>query len=360
MLTKHVPFVRLSPPNIKRFLEITNVVMKRGRFILDDQVEKFEQEFAEYIGTKYCVGVGNGFDALRLCIYATGLESHIALPANAPLPVWQAADTWGLNIIPCDPFLETYQMNFGAYKPREDYKHKHAIVVHLYGMPADMDEAQRFVGTTGTLIEDCCQAHGAGYKGKKVGTFGMASAFSFYPTKNLGCFGDGGAVCTNSEYIANRVKMAREYGRGEGWGINSRLDELQAAYLREGLRTLDDENKSRRTKVSLYAQRLSGMEEVILPNPGDFIPNIVPVWHQLVVRCADRHELRIHLFENGIETMIHYPTPCYKMPAFDYYSGYFPNADKLSREVLSLPIGKGITEDDVEYVAGKIKEFYAR
>lgn len=356
---RHVPFTNLSPSDHASFVWSDlnlrfRAILQRGKFILGEEVEAFEEEFAGFVGVKYCIGVGNGFDALQIILRCLDIKpkDYVIVPSNAPLPVWMAVSNVGAIPYPVEPNPTTYQMEF-AYQGVKHDKIKAAIVVHLYGIPADMTYTIRM--NTVPIIEDCCQSHGAIYDNKQTGNFGVAAASSFYPTKNLGAYGDGGAILTNHSDLAHKARLMRSYGSGMMIGVNSRLDELQAGFLRLKLKSLKADIDFRNIKAKIYFDKLTGV--VGMPYA---VPSCEPSWHQFVVRCERRDDLRKFLLDNGIETMIHYPVPCHQMPVYKplFEGKSYPIAEELSAKVLSLPIGQGITALDVEYVAEKIREFY--
>lgn len=340
-------------------------VMATGWYVLGEEVNNFEREFAEYCRADGCIGVGNGLDALDLILraYGIGPGDEVIVPTNTFIATWLAVSRVGAKIVPVEPDEATYNINpeliLASVVPG---KTRAIIAVHLYGYPAEMDAINEIAKTYNLIvIEDAAQAHGAKYKGRAVGSLGDAAAFSFYPGKNLGALGDGGAVVTRDPIIAERVGSLRNYGSKQKYvhdfqGCNSRLDELQAAFLRVKLGRLDGWNGRRREIASKYLEGLSGTG-VVLPPDSDHID---PVWHQFVIRVADRNALKAHLHDSGIETMIHYPTPPHMQAAYKdlrWKSGDFPIAERISGDMLSLPIYPEIADGDVEYCISKIREF---
>lgn len=364
MFEKPIKFLDLVPdPENANYDAVTfKTVVKSGRYILDGMVEEFERRFAEYNGVKHCVGVGNGFDALQVILRCIGIGNgdHILIPANAPLPVWMAVTIIGAKPIPCEPSMYSYGIDplplvqSNAFGPKS--KIKAILAVHLYGLVAPVDFLKEICNGI-PIIEDCCQAHGAELaSGAKVGSFGVAGAFSFYPTKNMSAYGDGGAITTNDDSLAEAAREIREYGKGKRVGINSRLDELHAALLVRQLIDLNHENGYRRAKAMIYNDILAGVDDVLLPV---ILTDSNPVWHQFVIQVDNRDELRDHLFKNGVETMVHYPTPVSEMPLYKGAARY-RIALYQSQHVLSLPIGRGVTMEDVHRTCDIIKRFYGK
>lgn len=339
-------------------------VMNSGQFILGEEVSQFEQEFAAYCQTKHCIGVGNGLDALHLILRGLGIGKgdEVIVPANTYIATWLAVSYAGATPIPVEPNEQSYNIEPACIESAITEKTKAIIVVHLYGQPADMDAihviAQKY---RLKIIEDAAQAHGATYKGRKVGSLGDAAGFSFYPSKNLGALGDGGAVVTNDEQLAEKVRLLRNYGSKQKYfnevqGFNSRLDELQAAFLRVKLPKLDQWNTQRRQVAEWYLQHLSGVEEVALPFLLEYTDS---VWHVFVIRHPQRDQLQQYLKQHGVETLIHYPVPPHLSGAYaeQWQRGDFPLTEKLAREVLSLPMYPHLTEESVVYICEKIKEW---
>lgn len=336
-------------------------VMHSGIYILGEQVALFEHEFAEYIGTRYCVSLGNGFEALVIALRATDTDGiDVATPANAPIPTWMAVTQSGNKVSPVEVDDHTMLMKVED----KSWHHRRYIAVHMYGAVVNIDDlkdsARKNILPV-KIIEDCAQAHGASLNGRKVGSLGDVGAWSFYPTKNLGCYGDGGAITTDSDSVADTAKLMRQYGDGEMRGINSRLDELQAAFLRIKLRRLDDENEKRIYRATRYYNQLFDEGHVICPSykEGD-------VFHQYVIRvkkAEDRSKLYGYLRSEGIQVCIHYPVvpgrmPVYRMTGFTEEDQVCRKAQKMADCVISLPIANA-TDEEIDYVCDKIYEFYA-
>ncbi|MCX7857630.1 MAG: DegT/DnrJ/EryC1/StrS family aminotransferase [Deltaproteobacteria bacterium] len=342
-------------------------VLYSGEYILGEQVKLFEEEFAHYVGVKHGVGVGSGTDALRIAALSLGLEKgdKFVTTPNTYVATVMSLSIMGFIPVFCDIELESYTMDPNQLEEilRKDSKIKLCIPVHLYGHPAKMDEIKEVCTKHEVLIlEDACQAHGALYKGRKVGSIGDASAFSFYPTKNLGCYGDGGIILTSSKKVYDMALMLRNYGQREKHlheieGFNSRLDELQAAFLRKKLSYLDIHNEKRRHIAWLYKKELSDLP-LLLPQEAEWAHH---VYHLFVVRTERRDELLSYLRDQGIYTLIHYPLPIHLQPAYKslgYAPGDFPKAEKVSSEILSLPMYPSLKEDEVLKVCYAIRKFF--
>ncbi len=344
-------------------------VLGNGEFILGKELSAFEKAFAEYVGARYAVGVGNGTDALRIGGLSLGLkpgDGFVTAP-NSYVASAMALSPHGLLPNFCDIDLGTYNLDPAALqkllKKKKDIKL--CIPVHLYGQTARMDEITDICRQYNVFVmEDACQAHGALYKGKKAGTFGDVAAFSFYPTKNLGCYGDGGIIVTSSETIYRKALMLRNYGQSDKHvhdmeGFNTRLDELQAKLLRIKLPHLDRWNNARRTKARMYDQALANLP-IELPKR---IPDAYHVFHLYVIRVRKRDALRKYLDECGVSTLVHYPTPIHLQGAYrslGFTEGSFPNAERAAREIISLPLYPSISEEDVLYVSRCIRDFYSK
>lgn len=338
-------------------------VMESGWYILGKQVSLFEQEFAEYCGVKHCIGVGNGLEALHLILRAMGIGDgdEVIVPSNTYIATWLAVSYSGAKPIPVEPDIKTYNLNTELIE-RAITPHTKAILpVHLYGQTADMDPINAIAQKYGLkVIEDCAQAQGARYKGKKAGSLGDAAGFSFYPGKNIGAYGDAGAITTNDDDLADKIRVLRNYGsrvkyHNEVKGFNSRLDELQAAFLRVKLKHLEEWNARRNMVAVKYNEKLkdSGLILPYLPKYSE------PVWHLYVVRCKEREALRSKLSENNIDTLIHYPIPPHLSKAYKEYESYqgkLAIAEMLADEVISLPMGPHLDEQKVEYVCKVIVE----
>ncbi|MFA6204152.1 MAG: DegT/DnrJ/EryC1/StrS family aminotransferase [Gallionella sp.] len=344
-----IPFLDLKTPHIELRPQLEAAlerVLDSGWYIQGNELKQFEKEFAEYCEADHCIGVGNGLDALHLILraYDIGEGDEVIVPSNTYIATWLAASYAGATPIPVEPDERTYNIDPARIEAAITSRTKAIIAVHLYGQPADMDAINSIARKHNLkVIEDAAQAHGARYKGKRVGTLGDAAGFSFYPGKNLGAIGDGGAVTTNDAELAHKIRVLGNYGsqikyHNEVKGYNSRLDELQAAFLREKLQKLDEWNDRRKAIAAEYLRQVKGCH-FVLP----FVPEWAdPVWHLFVVRCQQRDALQKQLSDSGIGTMIHYPIPPHLQLAYselDYKQGEFPISEAIHSEILSLPIG---------------------
>lgn len=337
-------------------------VVDSGWFIMGPELEAFEAEFASYCEVRRCVGVGSGLDALRLLLQAYGIGpgDEVIVPSNTFIATWLAVTECGATPVPVEPEISTYNIDERLIAYSITSRTRAIMPVHLYGQTANMDPINAIAERHGlVVIEDAAQAQGARYKGRRAGSLGHAAATSFYPGKNLGALGDGGAVLTNDSDIAERVKKLRNYGsqtkyHHEMLGNNSRLDELQAAFLRVKLRMLDEWN-SRRREIALVYSGLLSEADVVLPS---CVQHNEHVWHLFVIRSALRDKLKKHMESQNIFTSIHYPIPPHKQPCYTAYANYhLPLAELLSAEALSLPMYPTLTADEIERVAASIMSF---
>ncbi|OGW92207.1 MAG: erythromycin biosynthesis sensory transduction protein eryC1, partial [Omnitrophica bacterium RIFCSPHIGHO2_02_FULL_63_14] len=348
------------------FDRAVKTVMRSGRFILGPEVEAFEAEFARYCGSKNGVGVANGLDALHLVLRAWGIGAgdEVIVPSNTYIATWLAVSITGARPVPVEPDERTYNIDPARIERAITRRTKAVIPVHLYGQTADMDPVRRLARRHGLkVLEDAAQAHGARYKGRRTGSLGDAAAFSFYPTKNLGAFGDAGAVTTDDKKLADRLRVLRNYGsrvkyHNEIQGFNSRLDELQAAFLRVKLCRLEAGNAARARLARIYSVGLKGLPGLVLPAVPAWAE---PVWHVFVVRHARRDALAAHLAARGTGTLIYYPVPPHLSGAYraDFKAGRFPAAKRLADTVLSLPMGPHHTAGQVRAVCAQVRRFFA-
>lgn len=362
-----VPFVDLKTINSLSCDTLQNAfsrVLFSGWYILGKEVEAFEREFADYCGVEYCVGVGNGLDALHLILQALGIGpgDEVIVPSNTYIATWLAVSYAGATPVPVEPISETYNIDPERIATVVTANTKAIIAVHLYGQPAEMDRINAVAKKHGLkVIEDAAQAHGALYKGCRTGGLGDAAGFSFYPGKNLGALGDAGAVTTNDPGLADRIRVLRNYGsrikyHNELKGFNSRLDELQAALLKEKLVLLDRQNAQRMEAAAFYREKLVDQPGIVLPMVDEAATS---VWHLFVVRHSKRDLLAQRLREVGVETMIHYPIPPHLQPAYQELGlneGSLPVAETIHREVLSLPIWPGISGTQLTKVVAAIRD----
>ncbi|MEJ8756089.1 DegT/DnrJ/EryC1/StrS family aminotransferase [Pontibacter sp. H259] len=341
-------------------------VMREQQFILGPDVKTFEAAFATFLGADYALGVGNGLDALVLALKAVGIKAgdEVIIPANTFIATANAVVQVGAKPILAEPDQFTYNLTAETAGKHITSKTKAIIAVHLYGQTCHMKELQTLCRKHGLkLIEDAAQAHGATYKNQFAGTFGDAAAFSFYPTKNLGALGDGGAVVTSDPEVAALVGMYRNYGQREKYhneiiGVNSRLDTLQAAVLSVKLDYLHHHNQERQRLAQVYLQELQPIEALTLPITAEHFDH---VYHIFNIRTKNRDALKGYLQKQGIQTAIHYPIPIHLQPAYSYLnykSGSFPITEELANTSLSLPLFPGMTEVEQEYVIKSIKLFF--
>jgi len=362
-----VPFVDLAQQYAAIEVEVDETVRRvlRGtEYILGREVDLFEEEFAAYCESRYAVGVDSGTSALELALrtYEIGPGDEVITVANTFIATALAISYTGATPVFVDVDPSTSNINVECIEPAITSRTKAIIPVHLYGQPADMDPILEIARRRGlVVVEDACQAHGARYKGRRVGSLGDVAAFSFYPAKNLGAYGDGGMVTTNDERTADALRMLRNYGQREKYhhllpGFNRRLDTLQAAILRVKLHHLDDWNGARRRHAERYAQLLAG-SEIITPVVAKHVES---VWHLYVIQTEDRDALREELDHNGIATGIHYPIPIHLQPAYrnlGHTRGEFPVAERQAEQILSLPMYAELTAGQIEYVAASVRNF---
>lgn len=374
-----VPFynIGLSYQTLKPEIdEAVSKVMDQGWYILGEEVASFEREYSDYIGVDHCVGVSNGLDALFLVLKAWGLEEgdEVIVPSNTYIATWLAVSHCGARVVPVEPDVNTFNMNPSLIEEKINHNTKAIIPVHLYGMPADMNPIMEIAARHNLLVlEDAAQAHGAEYGEEKCGSLGHAAVFSFYPGKNLGAFGDAGAVTTNDGELAGKVRILANYGSREKYlnlnqGYNHRLDEMQAAILRVKLKYLDRWNKVRAEIAEKYSGITNG--DIILPYStmqklvdGENVKYLQPqsgkestsCWHQYVIQCEQRDELSCRLKEAGINTMIHYPVPPHKQAAYVRMNHMrFPISEKIASQCLSLPMNPYLRDDEVDYIIASV------
>lgn len=365
--TFQVPFVDLAAQYTaiaEEINEATARVLRGTDYILGRDVSLFEEEFAAFCEAGYAVGVDSGTSALELALraYDIGSGDEVITAANTFMATALAISYTGATPVLVDIDPETYTIDIAGLERAITDRTKAIMPVHLYGQPADMDPLLEIAQQHGlVVIEDACQAHGAEYKGKRVGSLGNAAAFSFYPAKNLGAYGDGGVVITNDAQVAETIRMLRNYGQRAKYhhvvlGYNRRLDTLQAAILRVKLKYLDAWNNARRQHADLYRRLLSG-NGVVTPTEASYAESI---WHLYVIRVADRSALSAYLADRGIASGIHYPIPIHLQPAYrdlGYKQGDFPISEHYAEQILSLPMYAELTSDAVKYIAETIRDF---
>lgn len=366
----NVPFFDIGPSHAAIAAELESVwrqVLGGRQFILGERVAAFEADFAAYCGAGHGIGVGNGLDALTLILEGLGIAAgdEVIVPAHTFIATWLAVTRSGATPVPVDCLAGTGSIDPALVPAAITSRTRALIAVHLYGMPAEMAPLQALAAKHGFhLIEDAAQAHGASYRGAKTGSFGIAAGFSFYPTKNLGALGDGGAVVTNDAALAQRIRRLRNYGSERKYehqiiGCNSRLDELQAAILSVKLRRLDAWTADRRRIAARYRQMLSDLPGLHLTAVTD---GAEPVWHLFPVRYAARDALAEALAAAGVQTMVHYPVPPHLQPAYaalGLRAGRFPVAEAIARSTLSLPIWPGLAEAQIDHVCDIIRQAVA-
>lgn len=364
---KSIPFLNLKSPYQELKAELDHAyqrVMESGWYILGEEVEAFEQEYAQYCCAGYCVSVGNGLEALHLILqgYGIGEGDEVIVPSNTYIATWLAVSHTGATPVPVEPHLLTYNLDPARVEQAITSRTRAIIAVHLYGQPADMHPILEIAHKHGIkVIEDAAQAQGARYHHQMCGSLGDAAGFSFYPGKNLGAFGDAGAVVTNDGRLAEQVRMLRNYGSkvkydNEQQGFNSRMDEIQAAFLRVKLPLLDDWNQRRTEIAEVYRDGLANIPELILPYTPEFAS---PVWHIFPVLYPQRTALQSDLRQCGIDTLIHYPVPPHLSQAYQSLNlpaGSFPIAERIAATELSLPIGPHLNPEDAHYVVERIQE----
>jgi len=340
-------------------------VVAGGQFILGPQVAAFEQRFAAYCGARHAIGVGNGMDALRLALMALDVRGgdEVILPANTYVATALAVSAVGAVpvLVDCDP--RTYNLDPRGLERAVTPRTRVIMPVHLTGQAADMDAVMAVAERRGLhVIEDAAQAHGAAWRGRRCGSIGAVGCFSFYPSKNLGAFGDAGMAVTNDDALARRLAQLRNYGQSQKYehvaaGLNSRLDSLQAAVLAVKLPHLDRWNEARVSRAARYRAALRGVGDLRLQ---EIAPGATSVYHLFVVETEHRDRLRRHLADAGIDTGVHYPVPIHLQPAYaaGYRMGQFPHTEALARRSLSLPMFPELRDDQVDAVAAAIRRFF--
>ena len=362
-----IPFVDLAAQYTILADEINAAmanVLRSTSFILGQDVDLFEQEFAAFCEAEYAIGVDSGTSALELLLraYDIGAGDEVITVANTFIATTLAISYTGATPVLVDIDPKTYNIDVSQIEDTITPRTKAIMPVHLYGQPADMDSILAIAGRHDLLvIEDACQAHGARYRDRRAGSLGHAAAFSFYPGKNLGAYGDGGIVVTNDEHVADTVRMLRNYGQREKYhhlirGFNRRLDTLQAAILRVKLRYLEEANAARRQHAKLYSELLADLP-VAIPVEADFAES---VYHLYVIRTENRADLASHLRDKGIASGTHYPVPIHLHPAYQdlgYGEGDIPISECYAEQMLSLPMYPELTEDMIEYTVDAIRDF---
>jgi len=364
-----LPFLNLRQVNKsyeKEFYKAFDEFIQKGWYILGDRLKHFEQLFASYCDTKYAIGVANGLDALVLCLRACeiGEGDEVIVPSNTYIATWLAVSYVGAKPVPVEPKLDTYNLDYALIESAITEKTKAIIPVHLYGQICEMHEIIEIAEKYNIIvIEDNAQSQGASFDGKKSGSWGVCNATSFYPGKNLGALGDGGAITTNDLIISEKIRKIRNYGSEKKYfneikGVNSRLDEIQAAFLEIKLRHLDYTNLERIKLAEVYSKELLNIGDIVLPRIAN---KATSVYHLYTVRTEYRDSLQNYLTDNKIETLIHYPVPPHLQVAYcdlGYNRGDFPIAEEIANTTLSLPLWPGMKFDEVALVASKVKSFF--
>ncbi len=357
-----VPFLELLPTyrELQPQLDAAfHRVMESGHYLLGKEREAFEAEYAAYCGSRHCVAVGNGLDALHVILrgYGIGPGDEVIVPSHTFIATWLAVTFAEATPVPVEPDPKTYNIDPDRIAAAVTPRTKAIIPVHLYGQTAEMEPIIAFAEKHGLkVIEDAAQAQGALYRGRRAGALGHAAGHSFYPGKNLGAFSDAGAVTTDDQQLADKVRALTNYGavvkyRHEIVGLNSRMDELQAAFLRAKLKHLDEWNRRRQGVARQYLSGLKGLgTDLILPQVPDWAE---PVWHLFVIRHPQRDQLQQHLAQAGVGTLIHYPVPPHRSGAYATNGsrwGMLSTADEIAAKVLSLPMGPHLAPEQVAYV----------
>jgi dTDP-4-amino-4,6-dideoxygalactose transaminase len=362
----NIPFLDLGPTYLASKPAIDAAlarVASSGWFLLGKELEAFEADYARYCGSAHCAGVANGLDALHLALKALGVGpgDEVIVPSNTYIATWLAVSQCGATPVPVEPDEATYNIDPELIEAAITPRTRVILPVHLYGQPADMDRIGAIADRHGlAVLDDCAQAHGATYKGRKIGSLAHISAWSFYPGKNLGAMGDGGGVTTADAALDSMVRMLRNYGsrrkyHNEVKGLNSRLDEIQAAVLAAKLPQLEAAIEQRRRLAARYLERLEGLP-LVLPKVPEWAQ---PAWHLFVVRHPERDRIQAHLAELGIGTLVHYPIPPHLQPAYSELGitlGSLPVAERIHREALSLPLWPGMSEPQVDQVVEAMRQ----
>ncbi len=363
-----VPFLDLKQPHQELRAEMDAAyqrVIDSGWFLIGQELDSFEKAYATYTGAQHCIGVANGLDALHLILRALdiGTGDEVIVPSNTYIATWLAVTYAGAKLVPVEPDPRTYNLDPQRIEAAITSRTKAIMPVHLYGQAADMDPINEVASKHKLwVVDDAAQAHAARYRGRPVGGLAHATGWSFYPGKNLGALGDAGAVTTNDSAIAEKLRYLRNYGskikyQNKYLGFNSRLDELQAAFLKAKLAKLEEWNERRAKIAALYLERLQGVPNLILPYVPDWAS---PAWHLFVIRHPRRDALAAFLKEQGVDTLIHYPLPPHLQEAYQNLgmkAGQFPLSEAIHREVLSLPMGPHMPQEQAIYVTDKIRLF---
>ncbi|MES2276341.1 MAG: DegT/DnrJ/EryC1/StrS family aminotransferase [Bacteroidota bacterium] len=364
-----IPFLSFEYQNTilrEQLIGAMTSVLDSNWYIMGQQLERFEKEYAQYNGTKYCVGVANGLDALVLALKSLGIGpgDEIIVPSNTYIATWLAVTALGGIPVPVEPNADTYNICPNNILPAITSKTKAILPVHLYGQACQMEQIMQIADDNGlVVVEDNAQAHGARFNGKLTGSFGQVNATSFYPGKNLGALGDAGGITTNDDNLSQQIKVLRNYGSEKKYfnevkGYNSRLDELQAGILLVKLKYLDEFTKLRIHNAELYNSLLNGVGDLITPA---IYPGATHVYHLYIIRTNKRDALQKYLNERNIGTLLHYPVPPHLQKAYaelDIPKGAFPLAEIFSETMISLPMYPGLKRDEIIYITDAIKAFF--
>lgn len=364
-----IPFLSFKKMNAdvkQQTLQSFETFFDSGWYVLGNDVKKFETEYAAFNHSAYCVGLANGLDALIIALKTLniGKDDEVIVPSNTYIASWLAVSYVGATPVPVEPKIETFNINPDLIEAAITSKTKAIMPVHLYGQSCEMDAIMLLAKKHNLfVVEDNAQSQGASYNGKITGSFGDINGTSFYPGKNLGAYGDAGAITTNNEALYNRACVIRNYGSQKKYyndelGINSRLDEVQAGFLSIKLNYLDSWNQERNKIASIYLDKLKNVGELVLPQ---LAPRATSVYHLFVIRTTKRDALQEHLSKNGIGTLIHYPVPPHLQKAYyelNYKSGDFPIAETIADTCLSIPMYPGLNENEIDYVCDTIKKFF--
>lgn len=364
-----VPILDLKPAYEELRAELDAAyrrVMDSGHYLLGRELDAFERDYAASVGTPHCVGVANGLEALQLVLMARGIGpgDEVIVPSNGYIATWLAVSQVGAKPVPAEPVAATYNLDPAAVVAAVTPRTKAILPIHLYGQTADMDALMAIANARNLFVlEDAAQSHGAKCAGRASGALGHAAGISFYPSKNLGAFADAGAITTSDPGLAERLRALRNYGSKERYhheyvGMNSRLDELQAAFLRVRLAKLPEWNARRGAQAQRYQEALRGVGDLVLP----FVPPWAePVWHLYVIRTKQRNALRAYLTADGVGSQIHYPIPPHLSGAYrdaGWKRGDFPLAEQMADEVLSLPIGPHLADSQISKVIDSVTSFF--
>ena len=360
-----IPFLSLKSTNqiyVPQISKIVSEILNQGWYILGERLLQFESEFAQYCGVKHCIGVANGLDALTILLKSSEFppNSEILVPANSYIATILSVSNANFTPIPIEPLLDNYLIDYQAIKKAITPKTKAILVTHLYGKCCEMNVINELAHEHNLKVfEDAAQAHGATYRGRKAGNLSDGAGFSFYPSKNLGAMGDAGAITTNDDAFAERIRAMRNYGSNAKYvfdyqGYNSRMDEIQAAILSIKLPNLEADNLYRRQLAERYLTEITN-PKIMLP-PSDSIEN--DAWHLFVIRVKDRDKFRLFMSEKGVGTDVHYPIAPHKQLAYkEWIELYLPITEKIHQEVVSLPLNNALTAQEISYIIQYVNQF---